>query len=238
MPPIDVDDPATWPEASRSWADVRAERQRADVEYTNDLEVALDEEDDFRATFGLRRLIAYHCTRLTRQEVDRPRRGGLQPLDEDLTRRRILAASEEDALSEAAYHFASTRNIYARRNTSHREHQVCFVIGRSAFDDEPWGLHPLLAHWGGEAMRGGPDDAPPLESVGNPAVVVAQLDLAGPHTRHLTFPSLGKLFVGRLLGTTNLSASVHYRAPVDGNDILDVWQPGHPRYDRHQGLPR
>ena len=52
------------------------------------------------------------------------------------------------------------------------------------------------------------------------------------------FPGLAHLFVATWLGIGARSCDVHVRAPIDGEDILHLWQPGHPDYDRHVGLPR
>ena len=43
-----------------------------------------------------------------------------------------------------------------------------------------------------------------------------------------------KLFVGILLGTRGNYAAVF---PVPPSDIIDIWQPGRPEYDRLPGLP-
>jgi hypothetical protein len=234
-PPIDVDEPDTWPAATRTWATARADSVRGSTEHTADLALELDDEPAFRATFGDRPLLAYHCTRLRAREVDYVREHGLRLLSSELVRDRIEAAHAAAELSDDAYRFATTRNVYAIRNTTGREGQICFVLGRTTFDDDPWGCDPLLAYWGGEAMRGGPDDAPLLKTIGRPAIVVAQLRVS-PST--ITFPSLQKVFVGRLLGTERPAADVFYKEAVPANDVVDVWQPGDPEYERHQALPR
>lgn len=134
-----------------------------------------------------------------------------------------------------AFRFATTRKVYAINNTTGRDSQICFVLGRTTFDDDPRGCEPLLAYWGGEAMRGGPGNAPLLARIGRPAVVVAQLRVS-PST--ITFPSLQKVFVGRFFGTERAAADVSYKEAVPGDDVVDVWQPGDPEYDCHPALPR
>jgi hypothetical protein len=84
-------------------------------------------------------------------------------------------------------------------------------------------------------MRGGPDDAPLVEPIGRPAIVVAQLHVSAST---ITFPSLQKVFVGRLLGTERAAADVFYKEALPADDVVDVWQPGDPEYDRHLALPR
>lgn len=105
-------------------------------------------------------------------------------------------------------------------------------------DEDAAGCDPLLAYWGGEAIRGGPDDAPLLGEVGTPTIVAARLDFTSSWRHSTTRPALTKLFVGRLLGTERCSADVLYRDLVPPEDIIAFWQPGHSEYDRHCGLPR
>jgi hypothetical protein len=235
--PIDVDSPATWPEQTHRRAADYAERFAGTTEYPGDLAVPLEQEDDFRASFSTRKLLAYHCTRLLPHEIDAIRATGLRRLDKRLIDDRVAAAVASGALTPEARAFAETRNVYASGNERYRTDQICFVLGRSTFDEDPGGCDALLRYWGGEAMRGGPDDAPLLDALGTPAIVVAQLNLTGSHRHSRTGPPLGKLFVATLLGLRRRGADVFYRDDVPGEDILDIWVPGQPQYDRHRELP-
>ena len=233
--PINIDDPDTWPATTEAWATTRGDALRGSTEHTADLALDLDHEPAFRATFGDRPLLAYHCTRLRAREIENVRGHGLRILTSKLVRDRIDAARADAELPDEAYRFATTRNVYAIDNTTSREGQVCFILGRTTFDDDPWGCQPLLTYWGGEAMRGGPDDAPLLEMIGIPAIVVAKLYVSAST---ITFPSLQKVFVGRLLGTARPAADVFYKDVVPADDVVDVWKPGDTEYDRHPALPR
>lgn len=235
--PIDVDSPATWPDETRRWAADDAQRLAATTQHPGDLAAPLEQEDNFRATFGTRKLLAYHCTRLLPHEMDAVRDRGLRRLDEHLVRDRIAAAAGSGALAAEVRAFAEARNVYAIGDDRHRENQTCFVLGRSAFDEDPGGCDALLRYWGGEAMRGGPADAPLLQALGTPAIVVAQLDLTSSHRHSCTGPPLRKLFVATLLGLAHRWADVFYRDDVPGEDVLDIWSPGDPQYDLHPELP-
>ncbi len=232
---IDVDRPETWPHATREWAAGHAVAVAGTTRYTCDL--ALDEcEEEFRATFGGGALIAYHCTRLLSHEVEAIREQGLRLLDESLVRERIEAARSQGALSPEVQDRAERGNIYAIGNLAGREAQICFVLGRTIFDDAH-GCVPLLAHWGGEAMRGSPQASPLLATIGVPTIVVARLDFSSSAPRATARPGLAKMFVGRILGTELCVADVFYRDPVPAGDLLDIWQPGHPEYDQYPRLP-
>lgn len=235
---IDLDTETTWPEATRRWAEERADSLANSTEFLADLAISLEEEDEFRQTFGPRKLVAYHNTRLLPHEADAICSGGLRLLDEQLVCDRIADAIAHGALPDAARRHAESRNIYEIRNESGRGSQVCFVIGRSVFDENPRGCDPLLRHWGGEAIRGGPGDVPALELVGAPSIVVAKLNLTRRHNDPYSWPLLAKLFVGSLLRLDGRSADVHYHEPVPGRDILAIWQPGDADYNRHSELPR
>jgi hypothetical protein len=163
---------------------------------------------------------------------------GLRLLDERLVRGRIADAITHGSLPEVARRQAELGNIYANGNTQGRVGQVCFVLGRKAFDERASSCAPLLRYWGGESIRGGPGEVPALAGVGAPSIVVARLNLARPHRDASSWPDLSKIFVGSLLGLTGCSADVHYREPVPGTDIIAVWQPGQPEYDRHIDLPQ
>lgn len=208
--PIDVDDPDSWPAPTRRCAAERAEQLEGTAEFTSDLAIRLiEEEDDLRSTLGHRKLVAYHCTRLLLSELAAIRGGGLRLLEQAAVDERLATAIESRSLPPAARAYAQAHNVYAVNTTARREHQICFVLGRSLLDA---GCTPLLMYWGGEAMRGGPGDAPPLAEIGIPTIVVAQLDFNGSR-QSVTRPALGKLFAGTLLGTQHHGANVFYRDP-------------------------
>ncbi|MDQ3678293.1 MAG: hypothetical protein M3401_16095 [Actinomycetota bacterium] len=233
---IDVDLLESWADATRRWAEEQAARFDGSMGPLADLAISPELEDEFRQTFGPRKAVAHHCTRLLPHEADTIRQRGLRLLDEDLVADRIAAAVEAGALSDEQRRKAETGNIYAIRNTRSRTQKICFIVGRAAFDDDPGGCDPLLRYWGGEAIRGGPDDVPEFATIGVPSIVVATLNLTRPHNA-CSWPALSKLFVGKLLGLSE-HADVHYRQPVPGSDIVAIWQPGDVDYDRHADLLR
>lgn len=236
--PIDVDTPTTWPDATRLWAETNANQLVGSTEFLADLALSPEQEDEFRKTFGPRKLIAYHCSRLLPREVGEIRDGGLRLLNEQLVQDRIAAAVAFDEIPAEARLSAQTGNVFATENTLGRLGQICFVAGQAAFVEDASGLDPFLRYWGGEAIRGGPDDVSELATIGTPAIVVAQLDLTRRHDDPYSWPALAKLFVGSLLELSSQFATVHYRSPVAGDDVLAVWRPGEREYDRYTALPR
>lgn len=238
LSPIDVDDRASWPSATRRWAETNAERLAGSTQHVGDLELTWEDENALRLTFGQRKLVGYHCTRLLPSEYDLILAGGLRLLDEALVNERIEHAVEAKALPEDARRHAVEHNVYAAGSYEHRGHRVCLVIGRTIFDQPSNGCDPLLRHWGGEAIRGGPQHVAALESIGAPSIVVAALNLTRRHDDPHSWPALAKLFVGSVLGLPGAVAEVHFPDPIAAKDILAIWQPGDPDYDRHHELPR
>ena len=150
---IDPDAQATWPDASRRWAEEHARRLAGSTQFLADLAVSLEQEDEFRRTFGPRRVLAYHSTRLLPHEVDTISAGGLRLLDEQLVRDRIADAIAHGALSEAVGRRAETGNVYAIGSDGGRAGQVWFVVGRTVFDWTSTGVIPYCAT--GAARRSG-----------------------------------------------------------------------------------
>ena len=180
---IDLDRPHTWPEATRRWAEQHAARLAGSTEFLADLAIPLELEDEFRQTFGPRNVLAYHCTRLLSHEADAISTDGLRLLDKQLVEDRIADAVAHNALLHDARRRAQTGNVYAIDNSQGRAGQVCFVIGRAAFDEHAGGCDPLLRYWGGEAIRGSPAAVPELAKVGSPSIVVARPNLDAPSQR-------------------------------------------------------
>jgi hypothetical protein len=232
--PIDVDDPETWPEVI-DWVTPVAERLRGSTEYTGDLAVPIEREDEFRELLG-RPLLAYHCTRLLDQEVEAIRRDGLRMLNKEFVEERIGSAQQSGALDERVADRLRAGNVYALEAHEGRDGQVCLVLGHAIFDKPSNGAIPLMAAWGGEAVNGGPQDALTDPVLSRPSIVVAAIDLSVSWRVSPTFPSLDKMFVATLLGLEDCMADVFFRAPVPGSMIVDIWQPGHAEYDRHAPL--
>lgn len=242
VPPLDIEDPATWPDELRDLALTHAER--AADSGTDPPSAALAEaESQFRGLVGDRGVLAFHCTRLLYHEREAIRSGGLQRLDSALVRARIEGAYEQGAISADERRHVSATNIYARDDPhlrEGRERQICFVIGRLAFDSDPGGCEPLLGTWGGEAIRSGAGTEAALHC-GTPAIVVTRIARVADSPTDLMFPGLGVLLVRRCLREHPRSRHadyLHRSSDVPAADILDVWQPGQTEYDRHEELPR
>jgi hypothetical protein len=234
---VDVDDPTTWPKGIPEWVAPYVDALRGTTIYTSDLRVPLEREDELRTLLAGHRMLAFHCTRLLDHEVADVRAHGLRPLTLELVNERIERAHAHGYLGDADRNRLRERNVFAMNEAEYREDKVCVVLGRAGLDDT--GVVSLMSRWGGEAIyMCDPDSEEPVAFLGRPTIVTAGVDLSVSHTLSPTYSSLGKMFVGTLLGTEHRIADVFVPGPVPAEDILAVWQPGDADYDRHPTLPR
>lgn len=238
--PVDVDDRSSWPprvtEAVGQWA----ERYRGTTKYTSDLALPLEAEGPFRDLLAGRLLRAYHCTRLLPHEVETVRTGGLRPLTAELIRDRIDAARTHGSISPTEASQLREAHVFATGEQRNRERQVCLILSKRVFRENPQGCEPLLTTWGGEGMYMSSRGAPLRDrfgDLGSPAVVIALLDLGRRNLEHSVFPALHKVFVGAALGLAGVWADVFYRSAVLPEHLERILQPGDPDFEGFGCMP-
>lgn len=239
---IDVDDRSTWPDDIAIAATQLAGSLRGSTRYISDLAISPEEEDRFRERLKGRRLGAYHCTRLLDHEISVVREVGLLPLTASVVAQRIELACQEGAISSIERDLLLESHVFRLGNKTEidgRRDQVCLILGAAVFDDFPDAVTPLLSSWGGEAIYVyALDRGQLLASLGKPTIVRAAIDLTEGWRVHLVAPDVARLFVGAVLGLSDRTADVFYRAPVEPEYVLDLWQPGCHEYDRFTELPQ
>lgn len=229
-PIVDTDRTDTWPPEALDWVQSIGPHEAPD-------EVALDDdEESFRDLFEGYLVRAYHATRLLEHEVAAIREQGLRLLTPALAKDRIEAAREHGYLSDPEADRLLETHVAGAKN---RAGQVCLF-----FDDEvmrdPWsGIWRLLTTWGGEAIywRNERDEATlqKLRSLGQPAIVVAGLDVTRDTGHHLFTPDLRRTFLAKYL-RFGIKTGLHYRVPIPADHIEDIWMPGHPDFESRQTL--
>jgi hypothetical protein len=123
-------------------------------------------------------LLAWHCTRLTDQEVAAIVARGMQPPNEGVLHARIDALAWTGTISEEVAGQWKTRN---KASESYRRGRIwwCFFPPREAGEG---GIGSLLGTWGGEALYNYHDSnavmGPLLRSIGTPAVVEVDIPIA------------------------------------------------------------
>jgi hypothetical protein len=219
--PIDVDDPRTWPE-------------RLDTRYENGLRQ------------GLRGQLvrAYHCTRLLDHERDMIQKQGLRALTPELVHERIEAARAHGYLSAAQREQLIRTNVFASGNHGQveiRAEQVALFVSLRSLEEVPDAYAPLLSEWGGEAIQmaaGAAELGPRISGLGQPAVVVVHVDLGATGPEFWAHPPLHSVFQRALLGRRDADCDLFYHGSIPPEQVVTIWQPGDPRYDRFGGLPR
>lgn len=124
------------------------------------------------------RVRGWHCTRLTREEMDGVRDAGLRVLSHALVECKV------NALVNAQTIGSSRRDQLLRASQAHDSSRAgmiwfCFFEPRDAGESR---ISRLLSHWGGEALYWAFEDdveiGPVLRQIGIPAVVEADVPVA------------------------------------------------------------
>ncbi|WP_132190136.1 MULTISPECIES: hypothetical protein [Kribbella] len=238
---VDLDDQESWPAGVADLAHGEARRLAGTTEHYTDLRVVQDH--DLLADLSGHKLRAFHSTRLLDVEVSAIRETGLVALSEDLITTRLGYAVAAGALSPEAAEVIASEHLLNDLDGrgAYRVGQVCFVSGKSVFVDDVDGLSPLLGHWGGEAIYFAYHEKDPralrLRRIGQPAVVVAHLDLSVGGIHDYQVDRLLKAFVGRVLKLGCVAPEFHYFANVPSGDIEDILRPGDADYAALGDMP-
>ena len=151
-PCLDIDDPSTWPSAVLEPVRMVAEQLRGTTELTNDLNIPLDDEDDFHALLSGWLVRAFHATRLLDHEVQMIRAQGLRPLSVELIEERINNAFDHSCVSEEERDQLRNAHVFATGETLNRAGEVSLFFPERDLAQRPEGFENLLAWWGGEAI--------------------------------------------------------------------------------------
>jgi hypothetical protein len=174
-------------------------------------------------------------------EAELIRKQGLRPFSGELFDDRIDAALQHGHLTTAEHGQLRASHMVAGGETHSRGDRlgkVCLLVGTDSLEDD--GLHPLMTSWGGEGIyfaAGTVDMRSRLRQLGTPTVVVAAVPVLPTWWEMPIRPGTAHLLLGRWRNLSNARGSLQYRTAVSAENILEVWQPGHPEYDRHP-LPR
>lgn len=133
---------------------------------------------DFRSALRAHSLVGYHCTRLTREEIDNVRLDGMAPQNATSLNARIDRLLEGGLISPEVSNHLKERNQAGENN---REGMLwfCFfepfIAGESA-------IGRFFRSWGGEALynlhEGHPITGPAIRSVGIPCIIKASVPIS------------------------------------------------------------
>jgi len=201
MPTIALDEPETWPDSVKRVLDRVLQDQQCQLpsdrsgspflveRYVAEVEQLID------GYF----VVAYHCTRLTQDEIRSVKFQGLRTLDEECVRKRVAARVEGHELS---YNQAECLLSRCRRRVN--SYPGCgghlwAVLSRDALTDEH-GLGSPFRYWGGEIMLDFSDDVcSTLANIGTACIV----EFSAPVSRS-RLTSIGKGLLERFLWLNQL----------------------------------
>jgi hypothetical protein len=215
-----------------------AEPLRESTDYVADLDVPDENAHAIRDALIGSTWRLYHCTRLLDHERDAVLATGLAPASTELVTRKLADAVTHGYLTseevESLYSLQALRSGRGRRS---REGRICAVTTRENLEAYS-GLFHFFEEWGGELV--GMDQPKPvvirLRQLGAPSVVVVDLTLDSPPARGW-HPAFERLLIGRFLGMSEVRGGTNQL--VTGTwPVTEIWQPGHPEYDRHERLPQ
>jgi len=223
--PIDVDDPSTWPAVVYETASEWAYSCVGLATSTLDLPLPLEWDEVFRRLLVGHRVRAYHYTNLLPHEKNLILRDGLRPLSAELLSDRIDAAYEAGVFSCGEAEVLKRTHVFARGGQQYRESKVCLVLSKNHRERNLEDCLPLLTTWGGEGIYRFAEAEPildQLQRLGTPTVVSALVEINDGVLKMSIFPSLHKAFVASLLGLEDVSAEVHYPAPIPPASIEHI----------------
>ena len=259
---IRIDDEGTWPsealglleDSLQELIEYEADRARIDMQCREDVLMRLntpapansEKRGSIRAALSeilsRRRIVGYHCTRLTTAEIASIKRSGLRPLDCQLVHSKIAEAVDGGELLDSVGQQLRSKNAL-NGLAGDRIGMIWFCYTRELLGDEG-AVVRLLRSWGGEALyyyyENDEAIGPILRNVGLPAIVEAVM----PCSRIETFMPLGSRFLNAFLARREVftehgpAVDGYVRTPILGGDILRVMTIEDPEFRRLTGCER
>ena len=184
--------------------------------------------DQLEALLAPHRLIAYHCSRLTREEIVIIKQDGLRILTADLVNKKLdrslshgyLTKAEYERLKNCPHLFESLHN-----QLDSRTGMIHFCASRTTLMDGH-AVYRLFRSWGGEALyRGHEQDSHVIGRIGVPCVVVCAIPFmrVSQGFRQLS-EHLLRYLVSEEPGLADLSMAVDIRTEenLGPSEILDI----------------
>jgi hypothetical protein len=192
---VDADIETTWPTPLLEALSARAseiaafQRERARVDHAAEEDVALrvqrphnPHQGTWDSILGMAsqslggcRVLGFHATRLTPEEIVDIKQGGMEVLTDDLLSHRLSAAQTSGAMRQSMAEILRGANMANHSNRSGRTH---FCFSRDLLGNE-MGMRRLFQFWGGEALYGEYEDhpqfGPALRGIGVPCIIAATI---------------------------------------------------------------
>jgi len=128
------------------------------------------------------KLVGFHCTKLTQDEIDNVLRNGLEPLSPGLTNRRLKDLFDNKFMDSESYKELINNN---QSNETNRSGLIWYTLCSTVFKKNEGGLFRFFKLWGGESIYKHNEHNPKikkvLSSVGKPCIVLLDLCYDGIH---------------------------------------------------------
>ncbi|WP_405814756.1 hypothetical protein OG241_09105 [Streptomyces sp. NBC_01390] len=244
---VEIDRPASWPADVKAYIQALAETVPDDVTDGADLPYEADlagHDTELRDLLADRWLCSFHATRLLDYEVEDVRTSGLRVLTQSLVEDRQDKALANEVITRAEHAALRDSSVFTAggRSVQYRVGKVCLAGNAQPLHDRPNGFSHQLSNWGGEAQYATSAwdhlDSARVKSMGQPAIVVALLDVSDPAVAVVTSHALIYAFVASHLRMANVGSQIDFEADIAGAQIEGIWQPGQQGYDQFERLPR
>jgi len=142
-------------------------------------------EDDYKnlvkkldGILKVHNIIGYHCTRLTREEIEDIKTSGMKTLSEELIKKRLSDALDNKYITKDQYNYLNSSKYiegnYKNAN-GNRTDMIFFCPNKSTLHKDPHGIYRFFKSWGGEALYWGHENdkniCETLQSIGTPCII-------------------------------------------------------------------
>lgn len=189
-------------------------------------------------------LVAYHCTRLTREEINAIKSDGMKVLSKELVQRRLDQCFASGHLNAAEHEYLSTSESIGSNlsdDFAHRTGKIWFCPNRSTLQDY-LSVHRLFRSWGGEAIYCGHEEdariSITLTRIGSPSIVKCAIPFSRGNQPHQNF---SERFLSQSVSDEvrypepSAGFDLHTKSDVAASEILDIIEFTDSRF---QGLTR
>ncbi len=176
-------------------------------------------------------IVVYHCTRLTREEIENIKQEGLQVLSAGLVHKRLHECLSNGYLEQREYeYFMNSQSLSESLDNRHgaRSNKICFCANRTVLRD-CGAVYRLFRSWGGEAIyrefENNTSIGNKLRLIGVPCIVVCTI----PFTRAKIFhPYFSEHFAAYLIASEfeyaepSAEFDLSVTRNLDASNVLDV----------------
>ena len=179
---------------------------------------------DFRSILKKYSLIGYHCTKLTRNEVDEILKNGLTLQNLESLKKRISKLKENKIISEDIANKLTSTNQANQKNRTNML-WFCFFL---PYLGGQFGIERFFRSWGGEALynshEGLPNTGEKLLEIGIPCVIKAIVPMSALHDSFLPNGAIIRTYLkDKGHGISNsLEHEGYSRQPIPSENILEI----------------